>query len=137
MRSQSQWINRLATGVELVEWLRKTIDNFKDLLVGATPWDETLPAGRFSTLDRAREVFQRPNLSITIVPEPLELTRWRRDFRLWKAHQTRWRFHCDSSFRANMKRNYPETHARLAAEDRFFLGQPCGESPRPPQHPGR
>jgi hypothetical protein len=107
-----------------------------DLLVGATSWDEALPAGRFPTLDRAREVFQRPNLSITIVPEPLEVTRWRRDFHRWKVYQTRWRFRCDSSFRATMKRNYPETYARLAVEDQFFVGQPCGEDPQPPRHPG-
>lgn len=108
-----------------------------DLLVGATPWDQGLPAGRFATLDRAREIFERPSLSITVVPEPFEVTRWRHDYRRWQAHQTRWRFRCDSSFRANMKRNYPETHARLVAEDRFFVGQPCSERPRPPHHPGR
>ena len=108
-----------------------------DLVVGATSWDDALPAGRFPTLDRAREVFERPNLSIVVVPEPLELTRWRRDFRRWQARDTRWRFRCDPAFRANMKRNRPETYARLAAQDQFTVGQACGAPPRPPQHPGR
>ena len=108
-----------------------------DLLVGTTSWDDALPAGRFPTLDRAREVFERPNLSIVVVPERLELTRWRRDFRRWQARDMRWRFRCDSAFRANMRRQHPETYARLAGQDQFIVGKACGSRPPPPHHPGR
>jgi hypothetical protein len=108
-----------------------------DLLVAVRPWKDGLPGGRFATLDEARAIYQRPGMSITIVPEALEVTRWRRQFRQWQAYQARWRFRCDPAYREVMKRRYPDTYARLQEEDRFFAVLSCDEPPRPPPHPGR
>ena len=59
-----------------------------DLLMAARPWTDGLPGGRFETLDEARAIYQRPGMSITIVPEALEVTRWRQQFRQWQARVT-------------------------------------------------
>jgi len=106
-----------------------------DLLVGAKSWEKGLPAGRFPTLDEARAVYQREGVSIIIVPEALEVTRWRREFSRWKARDTRWRFRCDPAFRRVMKRDYPDTHQRLKREDKLFVSLSCRERPRPPLRP--
>ena len=106
-----------------------------DILIGPRAWEDGLPGGRFATLDRAREIYQRPGMTITVVPESLEVTRWRHQFRLWQAHQARWRFRCDESFRAALKKSYPETYARLEVEDRRFVGLSCNERPPPPTRP--
>ena len=64
------------------------------------------------------------------------MTRWRREFRSWQAHQARWSFRCDPAFRRGLKKNYPETYARLAAEDHFFVGLSCAERLQAPVRPG-
>jgi len=106
-----------------------------DILIGSKAWEDGLPGGRFATLDRAREIYQRPGMTVTVVPESLDVTRWRHQFRLWQAHQTRWRFRCDEAFRAALKQSYPETYVRLEAEDRQFIGLSCSEPPLPPTRP--
>jgi hypothetical protein len=108
-----------------------------DISIGPKGWEDGLPGGRFATLDRAREIYQRPGMTVTVVPESLEVTQWRHEFRLWQAHQARWRFRCEETFRAALKQNYPDTYVRLEAEDQHFVGLSCNERPRPPTRPLR
>jgi hypothetical protein len=106
-----------------------------DLLVGAKAWNEGLPGGRFPTMDQAREIYQREGMAITVVPEAMEVTRWRQQFRLWQAYQARWRFRCDAGFREAMRQSYPDTYEQLEKQDGYMIGLKCSQEPKPPPRP--